>query len=42
MALASVRIGGATRGCTPSFQRVWKREPDEVLAICRERHQLYC
>jgi sugar phosphate isomerase/epimerase len=20
----------------------WKREPDEVLAICRERHQLYC
>jgi sugar phosphate isomerase/epimerase len=20
----------------------WRREPDEVLAICRERHQLYC
>lgn len=20
----------------------WRRDPDEVLAICRERHQLYC
>jgi sugar phosphate isomerase/epimerase len=25
-----------------SAQNWWKREPDEVLAICRERHQLYC
>jgi sugar phosphate isomerase/epimerase len=22
--------------------RWWQREPDEVLAMCRERHQLYC
>jgi sugar phosphate isomerase/epimerase len=25
-----------------SAQNWWQREPDEVLAICRERHQLYC
>lgn len=25
-----------------SAQNWWRREPDEVLAICRERHELYC
>jgi hypothetical protein len=25
-----------------SAQNWWRRDPDEVLAICRERHQLYC
>lgn len=25
-----------------SAQNWWRREPDEVLAICRERHQLWC
>jgi sugar phosphate isomerase/epimerase len=25
-----------------SAQNWWQREPDEVLAICKERHELYC
>jgi sugar phosphate isomerase/epimerase len=25
-----------------SAQNWWRREPDEVLAMCRERHELYC
>jgi hypothetical protein len=39
---ASADSGELRGGIAPSFDRVWKRDPDVVLATCKERHERFC
>jgi len=39
---ASADSGELRGGVALSFDRVWKRDPDEVLSTLKERHERFC